>query len=77
MTMEMQIRRIFDRYEDAMEILNKTYDSKIDRISVNPAGEVSASELLDINAWQVQEENRIKKEMIEAVINMEKERGLR
>ena len=67
MTKEGAIRRLLDWYDDEMALLAKDYDRRFRNVSVNQAGEANAREILELNAWHIQEKNLIQTAFIKAV----------
>ena len=72
MTKEGMIRKALDDYDDKMARLEADYDWKYDYLPVNKLGEVKAEALLGLNMWKLERENKIKAEMVAAVMEMER-----
>lgn len=70
MTKEGKINMWFDTYEGAMNDLRKEYEIRFAELPVNSYGETSAAAVLDLNMWKVEQENRIRREMIAQAAEM-------
>ena len=66
---ELRMRRLLDEMDDKLVELRSEYERRFEDLPVNRFGEVIASAVLDLNAWHIREENRIKGEFIKAVTN--------
>lgn len=65
MTAQRKIEEWFDIYDAAMADVREEYEARFRELPVNRYGETKASALLDLNMWKVEQENRIRREMVE------------
>jgi hypothetical protein len=60
MTTEGKILYALDKYYEAMKGLDERYRTRQDNLPVNEAGEVDARAVLEVNAWYIEQQNKIK-----------------
>lgn len=73
MTLEGKIKRVLDTYDDNKQKLKDEYNSRMDARSVNEFGETSADETLECNMWYIEQENKIRNEFVNAIMEIDKE----
>ncbi len=67
MTKQTKIILALDKRDKAMQNLKDNYKVRFGALQVNEAGEINRHDLLELNAWHTQEENKINNDFIREI----------
>ncbi len=67
MTKQTKIILALDERDEAMQSLKDAYEVRFGALKVNEAGETNRHDILELNAWYTQEENKINNDFIREI----------
>ena len=68
MTKEVKIKRALDLYDFQMEAHRIEYNARFHSLKEDESGQIDGDELLELNMWDIQEENHIRNDFVKAVL---------